>query len=306
MNRPSIALVTPSLNQAAFLPLTIDSVLRQGYPQLDYLVVDGGSTDGTLDILRSYGNRLRWISEPDAGQSSAINKGWRLTQGEIIGWLNSDDLLVPAALERVSAFFAERPEVDFAYGDCDLIDEPGQVTGAYPVQPYDYQRLLFENYLPQPATFIRRRLLEEVGWLDERLDFVMDYDYWLRSGVHHAGAYLPSRLAALRLHKSAKSVAQLGKFAAESVRTFQKLFARSDLPQDLRALEKAVMGNVFYRAADSSFWSNRLAAGRTYALESLRCQLRLRSLWFWLALGRPGRWLAGRLYRNPYFYGGSR
>ncbi len=306
MNRLTISLVTPCLNRAGFLPPPIDSVLQQGYPALEYWVVDGGSTDGTQDLLRSYGERIRWISEPDSGQSEAINKGWRLSQGEIVGWLNSDDLLYPGALETISAFFAGHPEVDFAYGDCDLIDKSGQIIQAYPVKPYDYRRLLVANYIPQPAAFMRRSLLEKEGWIDETLDFVMDYDYWLRSGVHHAGAYLPSRLAALRLHKSAKSVAQLGKFAAESVRTFQKLFARSDLPQDLRALEKAVMGNVFYRAADSSFWSNRLAAGRTYALESLRCQLRLRSLWFWLALGRPGRWLAGRLYRNPYFYGGSR
>ncbi len=305
MSQLSISLVTPCLNGAGFLPPTIDSVLQQGYPALEYWVVDGGSTDGTQDLLSTYGKRLRWISEPDSGQSQAINKGWRLSQGEIVGWLNSDDLLYPGALERISAFFAGQPEVDFAYGDCDFIDPSGQVTGSYPAQPYDYRRLLFENYIPQPAAFFRRSLLEKEGWLDETLDFVMDYDYWLRSGVRHKGAYLPFRLAALRLHASAKSVAQLGKFAAESVRTFQKLFSRPDLPPTVRALENAVMGNVFYLAADSSFWSNQLAAGRTYARASLRCQVRLRSLWLWLALGRPGRWLAGRLYRNPYSFGGS-
>ncbi len=305
MNQLSISLVTPTLNRASFLPPTIDSVLQQAYPGLDFLVVDGGSTDGTLELLRSYGDRLRWISEADSGQTEAINKGWRLTQGEIVGWLNSDDLLYPAALERVSAFFAGHPEIDFVYGDCDMIAESGQVTGAYPAKPYDYQRLLFENYIPQPATFLRRRLLEQEGWLDEGLDFVMDYDYWLRIGLHCAGAYLPFHLAALRLHLSAKSVAQTGKFATERVHTFQKLFARPDLPPHVRALEKEVMGNAYFLAADSSFWSNQLPAGRAYARQSLHCQVRLRSLWLWLALGQPGRWLAGRLYRNPYFPGGS-
>ncbi len=305
MSRLSISLVTPSLNRASFLSATIDSVLKQGYPALEYWVVDGGSTDGTLDLLRSYEDRIRWISEADTGQSEAINKGWRLSQGEIIGWLNSDDLLYPNALERISSFFTEHPEVDFVYGDCDYIDQSGLVIQAYPVKPYNYLRLLFANYIPQPAAFMRRSLLENEGWLDETLDFVMDYDYWLRSGVHFTGEYLPCRLAALRLHNSAKSVAQPGKFAAESVRAFQKLFSRSDLPPEVRALERKVMANVFYLAADNSFWANQLAAGRAYARKSLRCQVRLRSLWLWLALGQPGRWLAGGLYRNPYFPGGS-
>jgi glycosyltransferase involved in cell wall biosynthesis len=299
----TITLVTPTLNRASFLPPTIDSVLRQAYPGLEYWVVDGGSTDSTLDLLRSYGDRLRWISEADSGQSEAINKGWRLGQGEILGWLNSDDLLYPAALERVAAFFAQHPEIDFVYGDCDLIDKSGNLIQAYPVKPYDYQRLLYANYIPQPAAFMRRRLLEQEGWLDETLDFVMDYDYWLRGGINHKGAYLPFRLAALRLHSSAKSVAQLGKFAAEQVYTFRKLFSRPDLPSDVRAMEKEVMGNVYFLAADSSFWSNRLAAGRAYARKSFSCHKRLRSLWLWLALGQPGRWLAGQLYRNPYFPG---
>ncbi len=303
MSLPSFSVITPSLNQAAFIRATIDSVLGQNYPALDYQVMDGGSTDGTLDILKSYGSSLKWVSKADRGQAAAINSGWKNTQGEIVAWLNSDDLYRPDALHRVADYFSNHPEIDLVYGDCDLIDPAGRVSGRYPARPYDYLALVRSatNYIPQPAAFIRRRALEAEGMLDESLSYVMDYDFWLRIGLKGAGGYLPASLAALRLHPSAKSVAQLGKFSAELVRICQKLFARPDLPPAVRALEKEAMGMVFYRAADSSFWADQLVNGRAYAIESFRRHKRLRSLWLWLALGRAGRWMAARLYRNPYF-----
>lgn len=300
----SIALVTPSLNQAGFLRETIDSVLHQEYPALDYLVVDGGSSDGSLAVMRSYGERLRWLSEPDSGQSAAINKGWRLTQGEIVGWVNSDDRLEAQALTHVANFFEANPTVDLVYGDCHWINANSQITGSYPACPYDYTRLVVEalNFIPQPATFFRRSLLESVGAIDESLHFTMDYDYWLRAGLRHRGAYLPVYLAALRRHGGAKSIAQLGRFAAENVRIFERLLAQPDLPPAVAAQRRLALSNVYQRAADSSFWAAEVGKARRYAWQAWRCRpLRLRSLWFWLLFGKTGRRWAESIYGNPYF-----
>lgn len=300
---PRISIVTPTLNQAEFIRATIDSVLEQGYPALDYSVRDGGSTDGTLEILRSYGTRLKWVSAPDGGQSAAINAGWRDSSGEIMAYLNSDDLYTPGALLRVGEFFAAHPEIDLLYGDCDEIDAAGKVTGAYPARAYDYLRLVRDavNFIPQPAVFFRRRVWEAIGALDESLHYVMDFDYWLRAGVHFRAAYLPERLAALRLHAGAKSVAQVSGFGAELERVYRRLFAQPHLPAEIKAIERQALGNVYARAADTAFWSGDLAGARQYAWQAWqRAPLRPRGLWLWIALGRPGRWLAERMLGNPY------
>lgn len=300
---PSISIVTPSLNQADFIRATIDSVFRQDYPALDYAVRDGGSQDGTLAILQSYGARLKWVSAADGGQSAAINAGWRESNGEILAYLNSDDLYLLGALLRVGEFFAAHPEVDLLYGDCDQIDAAGRVTGRYPTCAYDYLRLVREavNFIPQPAVFFRRRVWERIGGLDESLHYVMDFDYWLRAGVHFRAAYLPERLAALRLHAGAKSVAQVSGFGAELERVYRRLFAQPDLPPAVKAIERQALGNVFARAADTAFWAGDLARARRYAWQAWRSNpLRPRGLWLWVALGKPGRWLAQRLLGNPY------
>ncbi len=280
--------------------------MGQAYPALDYMVMDGGSTDGSQEILASYGPGLHWISEPDAGQSAAINQGWQRTQGEIIGWLNSDDRLAPGALVRVGSFFADHPQIDWVYGDCDYIDSGGQVWKDYPVYPYDYPRLVVEaqNYIPQPATFLRRRLLETTGWLDEGLRYVMDYDFWLRIGLRHPAAYLPGRLADLRLHAGAKSNAQLGQFASENVLVLERLLARSDLPAEVAGQKKRALANLYLRAADIAFWGGVPDQAHHYAWQAWRRRpLRLRQLYLWLLFGPVGRQWAEKRYSNPYLPG---
>ena len=136
--RPLVSVITPSLNQAEFVTQTIESVLSQNYSPLEYWVIDGGSTDGTLEILHRYRDRLHWISEPDGGQAAAINKGWRLTRGEIIAYLNADDTYLPSAIERVVEYLNTYPQVDAVYGDCDYVDEQGKFLRAYPTRPYHY------------------------------------------------------------------------------------------------------------------------------------------------------------------------
>ncbi len=304
MTAPVVSIVTPSLNQAQFIRATIESVLGQGYSPLEYWVVDGGSTDGTLEILQGYGEQLNWVSEPDEGQASAINKGWQLAQGEIIAYLNADDVYLPGAIDRVAEFFSAHPSVDIVYGDCDYVDDAGRFIQTYPTRVYDYVDLVGStiDYIPQPAVFLRRRVLESVGYLDERLSLAMDFDYWLRAGLLCAFAYLSARLAALRVHHGAKSVSYLKSFASELVTIYHRLFSRDDLPDSVRAIQSQAMSNIYYRAASCAFWSGQDDSGaQRYALQAWRYRpLNLRPPLVLAFSGKWGREILMRWRGNPF------
>ena len=202
-----LTVITASFQQGQFIRRTIDSVLGQDVPGLEYLIYDGGSRDSTLGVLADYQGRLAWVSERDHGQSHAINKGLRTAGSDIIGWLNSDDLYAPDALAAVLATFAANPRADLVYGDARYIGVHDEDQGPYPVEVWSPARLRAECFLAQPAVFVRRRLVERVGLLDEDLHYAMDYDYWLRAvdaGAHFV--YLPRVLAKCRIHASAKTV----------------------------------------------------------------------------------------------------
>jgi glycosyltransferase involved in cell wall biosynthesis len=207
---PSISLVTPSLNQGRFIRATIESVLSQGYPRLDYFIQDGGSTDGTLDVLRSYAGRVAFVSEKDHGQADAINRGLRRVTGEVLGYLNSDDVLLPGALQAVGEAFAFGPDVVFVFGRALYIDEDGKTIAPYLTRPDAIERIADSCLIAQPAAFFRRSAWEELGPFDESLHHTMDYDYWLRLGPRYGPArvhYLDRDLAGARLHADAKTVA---------------------------------------------------------------------------------------------------
>jgi glycosyltransferase involved in cell wall biosynthesis len=303
-NAGLISVVTPTLNQAAFLAETIDSVLEQEYAALEYVVKDGGSTDDTRRLLERYSATIRWTSIPGAGQSAAINQGWRDTRGEIVAWLNSDDTYLPGALAAVAECFQKHPDVDVVYGECDYVDVRGRFLRPYPVRPHDYLRLVESavSYLPQPATFLRRRVLESAGFLDEFLSYAMDLDFWLRIGARgHAFAHLPRRLATLRLHPQAKSIRSFEAFAPELIRIYERLFRRDDLPLSVKALRKRAMSNVFFRASQCYFWSGRLDEARRHALRAWRHDpSNIRGSLLAALSGRPGRALIDRLMGNPF------
>ena len=214
---PVVSIVTPSYNQGRFIGRTIDSVLAQSYPCIEYRVIDGGSTDTTVEILRSYGERLLWVSEPDQGQADAINKGLAQAKGEILAYLNSDDTLAPGAIARVMHFFQEHPECDLLYGDADYIDEDDKVTGRYKTAEYSLDRLAADCIICQPAAFWRRRIAERIGPFDARLHYVLDYDYWLR--IAKAGGniqFLPIKLAHSRLYAETKTLSGRAKIFNET------------------------------------------------------------------------------------------
>ena len=201
-----LSIITPSYNQGRFIADTIESVLSQEIPDLEYWVIDGGSTDETLQVLRRFEGRIQWVSEPDAGQTDAVNKGIRRSAGEIIGWLNSDDIYYPGALATVADFFLRHPEVEIIYGDADHIYEQGQVLSAYPTEDWNYERLLETCFICQPAVFFRRSLVEKLGPLNTSLNYCMDYEYWLRAGRIAPMVHVPVRLAGSRLYPDTKTL----------------------------------------------------------------------------------------------------
>ncbi|NMC31947.1 MAG: glycosyltransferase [Veillonellaceae bacterium] len=201
-----LSIITPSYNQGRFIADTIESVLSQEIHDLEYWVIDGGSTDETLQVLRRFEGRIHWVSEPDAGQTDAVNKGIRRSAGEIIGWLNSDDIYYPGALATVADFFLRHPEAEIIYGDADHIDEQGQVLSAYPTEDWNYERLLETCFVCQPAVFFRRSLVEKLGLLNTSLNYCMDYEYWLRAGRIAPMVHVPIRLAGSRLYPDTKTL----------------------------------------------------------------------------------------------------
>ena len=206
MNTPRISVSTPSFNQARFIGQCIRSVQEQDYPNVEHIIFDGGSTDGTLDVLRRYENVVRWKSEPDKGQSDAINKGFRAVTGDIVGWINSDDWYTRGAFRQVADYFHKHPEADFVYGNCFFTDADGRVLRRFRTMPYKWEWLLFTGLLiPQPGFFVRRRVLEDCGLLDIAFRNVMDYEWWLRIARRHPPHFLDRYLAYFRIHETSIS-----------------------------------------------------------------------------------------------------
>jgi glycosyltransferase involved in cell wall biosynthesis len=197
---PRIAVVTPSYNTARYIGPAVRSVLDQSYSNYDYLVMDGGSTDGTLDILRGFGDRLHWVSEKDDGQADAVRRGFERTSGEILAWLNSDDTFSPGAFLAVAEYFAAHPEVDVVYGDATYVDPDGaHIADCVHIEPFSKRRLIYySDFLVQPATFFRRSAYEAVGGINPKWHWALDYDLWLRLCQKHQFAYLPRNLAEFR------------------------------------------------------------------------------------------------------------
>ena len=203
-----VSIVTPSFNQAPYLEATIQSVLSQDYPEIEYFIMDGGSTDGSLEIIRKYESRLAgWVSEPDKGQTDAINKGFARATGDVLAWLNSDDTYEPGAVRQALELLDHHPGCSLIYGDCNYIDETGRVIGRFPAAQTDYRRLR-QGYvhIPQQASFFRADLVRRVGQLDPSFYFAMDYDLWVRLAKMAPPLYVPHLWANFRLHRDAKTI----------------------------------------------------------------------------------------------------
>lgn len=293
---PSLSIITPSFNQAAYLEETLRSVLLQGYPELEYIVIDGGSTDGSVPLLERYAPWLAaWVSEPDRGQAEAINKGFARATGAIVAWLNSDDTYCPGALAEQAGFLRDHADVDVVYGDCVYTDAHGRPVQTAYGRPFTDRELLRFTLPYQPTVFMRRAVLERCGGLDPAYHYTLDSELWLR--LRRAGArfaYHPRLIATYRLHDASKTVAGVAPMHADMERlitTYGPAAARRALLADARlqtGIKLALAGQP--------------AASWHYARTSLSAALRPRLLAYALAVlegltGQPlySRWVARRM-----------
>lgn len=213
---PLVSIVTPSFNQAPFLEQAIRSVLEQDYPRLEYLIVDGGSTDGSVEIIRRHADRLAWwVSEPDRGQAEAVNKGLARARGEIVAWLNSDDFYLPGALNEAVQAFRQNPQAGLVYGDVLAVDEAGRALNLLRYGNWGVAGLMEFRIIGQPAVFLRRAALDQAGLLDPSYHCLLDHHLWLRVAQVSGMAHLAKTLAAARYHLAAKNLARPLEFAAE-------------------------------------------------------------------------------------------
>jgi glycosyltransferase involved in cell wall biosynthesis len=205
---PKVSIITPSFNQGRFLEATICSILEQDYPNLEYIIVDGGSKDESVEIIQKYADRLAWwVSEKDRGHADALNKGFSHATGEFLAWLNSDDTYFPGAVSEAAAFLKANPTVGMVYADANLIDEAGAVVGKFASKQTSYKNMLRGSvHIPQATTFFRAALWRQVGPLDLSLFFAFDYDLWVKLAKISEIRYLPRLWAKFRLHDLGKSV----------------------------------------------------------------------------------------------------
>ncbi len=291
---PRVSVVTPSYNQAGFLEETIRSVLLQGYPDLEYLIMDGGSTDGSVEIIQKYAPWLAfWVSEQDAGQTDAINKGWQRATGAALTWLNSDDVLMPAALARAVAALEDPPGADLVFGNVDHIDANSLKIGRRLGREFslDYVLTHWHNIIPQPGVLMRREVLSRIGLLDTEFRFAMDFEYWLRLAVADGKLrYVPHTLASARLHADAKTTTLKLIAAEEQLRICEQLLPLPDTFPALQRQESHIRASCYRAAAYWAYTAGNAKATRRYIRECLR---------------HPASWTVGGMWLGVVSLGGD-
>lgn len=219
---PLVSIVTPSYNQGEFIKETIESVLNQDYPNIEYLVMDGGSNDNTVEILKSYGERIQWVSEKDAGQADAVNKGIRRAKGQIIGWLNSDDTYLDGAVTKIVDYLKAHPDTDMVYGEGYYTDKEGHITERYLTEKYNRGRLAEQCIVCQPTVFFTKEIVEKIGMLDIEHQLSMDYELWMRMAKHGKVAYIPDYIATSRMYEENKTLSRRKEVYEETCKAVKK------------------------------------------------------------------------------------
>lgn len=265
---PSVSIITPSYNQAAFLEQTILSVLGQDYHDLEYMIVDGGSVDGSVEIIRKYADRLAWwISEKDRGSADGINKGLQRARGEFVAWLNSDDVYLPGAIAQAVQALQAHPDAGLVFSDVASIDADGKQFNLMRYGDWGLTGLIQFRIIGQPGVFMRRSVLEEAGFLDESYHYLFDHHLWLRIGLRSQVKYIPGACwAAARYHPGAKNVAQAAAFGSEAYRILEWMESNPDFQLHLEGIRRRARAgahrlNAFYlldagqpRAALRAYW----------------------------------------------------
>jgi glycosyltransferase involved in cell wall biosynthesis len=248
---PRVSVVTPSLNQGRFIEETIRSVLLQGYPDLEYILVDGGSTDGSVETIRKYERWLSyWVSEPDRGQADAINRGWARSTGDMLAYINSDDLYLRGAVARAASAFSAEPGTGMVYGTAMIVNEAGGELKAWRASSFDFKRMLTAgNIVPQSSVFFSSTALKEVGYLNEEWQLIMDYDLCLRIGMQYPTVCVPETLSMFRNHPRSKTRSRFELMAQELNQFVTALKPNHMSPRAWRMLQRQTMSRVHYELA---------------------------------------------------------
>ena len=236
---PLVSIVTPSFNQVRYLEQTMRSVLEQDYPRIEYLVIDGASKDGSVDIIKKYEGKLAyWVSEKDTGQAEAINKGLSRATGEIVAWLNSDDYYLPGAVSSAVKIFEANPDVALVYGDMLAVDENGRTTNSMKYTQLSLADLLCFQIIGQPSVFFRRDALQMAGLLDTAFHFLLDHHLWIRIAQQGSILHVPQVWSAARYHAEAKNVAKAAEFGREAFHILEWAKGQPGLMETLSGVER--------------------------------------------------------------------
>lgn len=249
---PSIGLVMPTYNSGVYVEEAIRSALAQGYPKLDLVVVDGGSNDNTLQVVKKYERWLGgWVSEPDKGQADAINKGWRSVKGEWLGWMNSDDTFLPGALWTLAREIGLQPKCEIVAGSAVWTDASGKVVRQQILDGFDYIEFLLtlKNHFPSGSTLIRRAVVERVGALDIAMSTICDTEYWIRAGVGAKVHTFPQPISTFRYHLECKTIKLAQMKGPELIRAYDRLFARDNLPPQVQKIRQRAYSFCYLEAA---------------------------------------------------------
>jgi glycosyltransferase involved in cell wall biosynthesis len=272
MTRPLVSIVTPSYNQAAYLEETIRSVVEQDYEPLEYLIVDDGSTDGSVEIIRRYGDRLAWwTTQENAGQAATVNRGLARAQGEVLGFLSSDDVLLPGGVARLVAALEANPNAVLAYGDAYYLDEHSRRTGMVPASDWDPARYARTGRqpIPQPAALFTRRGWDLAGPLNERAWALFDSELFLRLSTVGDIVRIREPVAAFRLHPESKQLSRRERMAEECVRYADEFFGGDALPPELRPIARKARATFYRRGALAWYAAGEIRRARRLFLRSL-------------------------------------
>jgi glycosyltransferase involved in cell wall biosynthesis len=308
--RSLVSIVVPSYNHARYLRDAIDSILAQDYSRLELIVIDDGSTDDSPEILRSYGKRLHWELQANRGQVATLNRGWLMSKGDIIGYLSADDLLLPGAVSAAVQCLDANPDAALAYCDFNLIDPASAVVRRVRAPDFDYRRMVVEIECPPgPGAFFRRSAFDKAGTWNPQFKQMLDYEYWLRLGMHGRFVRIPQVLAAYRVHPGSQSFAASHQQIRprEPIAIVESYFANPALPAEIRGAERQALGTAHLLAAQLYLRVGNYRDGLATLLQAFRMKPRsaisprtFRILFNALfnRIGHWGLWTVRRLFRR--------